>query len=511
MGTNYPDSKDQHANSGPRPDAVGQIINEFLQEFIVVSAMGTWFFLKSFFTRKAIITIPLTVALAYGSYWIAARAMHLTFLYQLEPRIFTPKVVNWAWRQNFWYHYIFVLCTFFSPFLLLTGGWMRSVRTKFQRIFLRARLTNGLGDTPKLIYERRIDKYRKKYVFDANGIGISDFETKKEAIASHFKTNIESIKHGKHNGQIVVTFSKQKFPEKAHFNELLSMKVLPKESFYLGISTDGVHTQGIAELPHMLIAGTTGGGKSVFFKQCLLGLLESSPHMQMYLIDLKSGLEMIDFKKAPNVQVVKEIDHAVQVLRLVEKEMKDRFAYLEKANKKQIIPEIDHKDRIVIGVDEASVLYMNRSKHDPEYETALEARRLADSISKLSRAAAIHLLLATQKLDRQVIPTSVSENISGRMAFRANSLQGSLIVLGSKDACDLPEIPGRGIWSFGTRKIIVQAPFIDEKTITNRCEQMADLYQKGKRKMLSPMIGTTEKVKADNKVMGAYSGIQEQL
>jgi S-DNA-T family DNA segregation ATPase FtsK/SpoIIIE len=256
---------------------------------------------------------------------------------------------------------------------------------------------------------------------------------------------------------------------------------------------EGILTQGVAELPHMLIAGTTGSGKSIFFKQCLLGLLESSPYLQMYLIDLKGGLEMIDFKKAPNVQVIKDLDQAVRLLAMIEKEMKDRFTYLEEAQRKQIVPEKDKKDRIIVAVDEASVLYMNRNKNDPDYDHALEARRLADSISKLSRAAAIHLLLATQKLDRQVIPTSVSENISGRMAFRANSLQGSLIVLGTRDACDLPEVPGRGIWSFGTKKVIVQAPFVDEKTIKARCEHISELFHRGKRRLLSPMLGETEK------------------
>jgi DNA segregation ATPase FtsK/SpoIIIE-like protein len=188
--------------------------------------------------------------------------------------------------------------------------------------------------------------------------------------------------------------------------------------------------------------------------------------------------------------------------------MKSRFDYLEKSNRKQIIPEEDKKDRIVVAVDEASVLYMNRSKHDPDYQGSLDARRLADSISKLSRAAAIHLLIATQKLDRQVIPTSVSENISGRMAFRANSLQGSMIVLGSKDACELPEIPGRGIWSYGTKKMIIQSPYADEKTIKAKCSQVADLFKDGKRKLFNPMLGEVEKQKENINTNVFYSETQ---
>lgn len=80
------------------------------------------------------------------------------------------------------------------------------------------------------------------------------------------------------------------------------------------------------------------------------------------------------------------------------------------------------------------------------------------------------------------------------MAFRANSLQGSLVVWGTKDACELPEIPGRGIWNFGTQKV-VQTPFVDEKTIKAPCVHIGELFQSGKRKLLSPMFGDAAKSK----------------
>lgn len=492
----YPKRSDPFLRSQRKPDAAGQFVNEVLQESIVVGAMGLWHLLKSFVSRRAIISIPMVTGVAWISYLAAENGYHLLYLHENLPELFTPERINRLWQIPKIYHWFCLISLLLFPIAIGTGIWVRSIRTKFMRIFQRARIVNGLGDTPKLIREQKLDSDRRVYVFDANGIGISRFEERREEIESHFKTNLESIKYGVHKGKILLTFSKQSIPNRIHFTEVLAQMSLPRESFYLGITAEGPKTQGIAELPHMLIAGTTGSGKSTFFKQCLLGLLESSPHLQMYLIDLKSGLEMIDFKKAPNVQVIKDIDSAVKVLGLVEREMKNRFEYLEEAGRKHVVPEIDNKDRIVVAVDEASVLYMNRSRHDPEYEAAVKARNLADSISKLSRAAAIHLLLATQKLDRQVIPTSVSENISGRMAFRANSLQGSMVVLGSKEAWELPEIPGRGLWNFGTSKLIVQTPFIDEKTIRDRCERILMQFQKGQKKMFKSLLGEVEKQKS---------------
>ena len=67
-----------------------------------------------------------------------------------------------------------------------------------------------------------------------------------------------------------------------------------------------------------------------------------------------------------------------------------------------------------------------------------------------------------------------------------------MLVLGTKEAMELPEIPGRGIWSFGVKKMTVQAPYIDEKTILSRCSEIAGEFQTGKRKCFNPLLGEEE-------------------
>lgn len=488
-----------NSNKGPQPDALALAVNEFLHEFIVVSSLGTWMLVKMALSKRCLIPIGTISATLYYSYIVAKNGLHISWIRNMDTQLLTWERLEWMVKIPVMYHWIVIFLLIFSPIVLALGIWNRANRTKYQKIFETIGLSNGRNDTPKLIHTIRHDRYRKGYVFDSNGVSLKDFQDRKSHLESVFKTNVESIKFGKHQGQIVVTVSSLQFPEKVKYTDIAASNVLPKDSFFIGMSAEGVLNQRIDELPHMIIAGTTGSGKSVQFKQILMGLLESSSHLQMYLIDLKGGVEMIDFVKCPNVKVVKTMEEALVILRRVEQEMKDRFKYLESYSRKQIVPEKDFKDRIVVGVDECSVLYMNRPRNDPEYHSALEARQLADSISKLSRAASIHLILATQKLDKQVIPTSVSENISGRMAFRANYLQGSMIVLGTKDACDLPEIPGRGIWNFGTKKVIVQSPFIDDKTIKARCQGVVDQFKSGKKKLLTPMLGVAEKVAVEKK------------
>ena len=464
---------------------------DICQELCVMGAIGFSEICKLTFRYFPLSAVLYYLIFAITNFYVL-RLAHLTSLFSIEPKIFTLSILKWTLKFPIYYHHFVILGFLLVSVCILLGMKLRFTRSKFIKIFTTSGLTNGVGDTPKLVYTKRLDNYRTQLDFDANGIGISEFEDKKERIESMFGMEIESIIVGKRPGRVLVTFNKRSMPTSVTYDEVSEEKVLPSDSFYVGQSSEGVITQRIADLPHMLVAGTTGSGKSIFFKQCLLGLLESTKHLQVYIIDLKGGLEAIDFKDAPNVKIVKRVTDAVEVLQLVEKEMMNRFTYLEEKNHKEIVPSRDKKDRIIVAVDEASVLYKNRNRYDDDYKQGLEARKLADSISKLSRAAAIHLILATQKLDKDVIPTSVSENITGRMAFRSTSLQGSLVVLGNKDSTELPQIAGRGIWSVGNKKTIVQSPYIKDSEIKNVCKRIANEFKANERSIFEPLISNVK-------------------
>ncbi|PIP94758.1 MAG: hypothetical protein COW00_01870 [Bdellovibrio sp. CG12_big_fil_rev_8_21_14_0_65_39_13] len=489
--------KQKPTPQSPSPSSGGTLMKTFdegvmmfidlAQESIVMFGIGLSQLVR-LLVRFHVFSLTALYAIYVFTRIVIKDSWHLELLYKSAPTVFTPEKLDWFLQFSLnQHHFAFLLMILFIVCVSL-GFKLRYVRTKFIKIFITAGLTNGKGDTPKLVGRNKLDKFRVQYDFDANGVGLSEFKDKQERIEAQFGMEVESIKMGKNPGRALITFNKRKFPETVSYQDVSEEKVLAPDSFYVGHSVEGVVTQKISDLPHMLVAGTTGSGKSVFFKQCLVGLLESTKHLQLYIIDLKGGLEAIDFKDAPNVKIVKTMQEAVMLLRQVEKEMKDRFKFLENNALKTIVPGRDKKDRIVVAVDEASVLYMERSRYDDDFKIALEARKLADSISKLSRAASIHLLLATQKLDRTVIPVSVSENISGRMAFRANSLQGSLVVLGSKDAAELPKTPGRGIWNVGNQKMIVQAPFISDEEIKRRCKRIANEFEANERFLFNDMI-----------------------
>lgn len=465
---------------------------DIAQEVCVMAAIGLSETFKLIFRH-----FPWSAVMLYGSYLTTRNFIsglhHLVYLHESAPTVFTMERLEWCFRLPLFYHHMILLglIVFFTSTIL--GFQLRFVRNKFLKIFSTAGLTNGVGDTPKLVYLKRLDKYRVQYDFDTNGVGLSEFEAKKERIESLFRMEIESIKSGKNPGRVLITFNKSKFPEKVDYSEFIDRQVLSPHSFYVGLSPEGVISQDIAELPHMMIAGATNTGKSIFFKSVLYSLLNSTNyrHLQLYIIDLKRGLEAVDFKEAPNVKIVKNIKEAVTLLTQIKAEMDRRFDILEARTdgKKIIVPEKDEVPRIVVAVDEASVLYMNRSRDDVDYKDVMQARQLADDISKLSRAAAIHLILATQKVEKNIIPTTVTENITGRMAFRANSFHGSNALLQSKDASDLPDIPGRGVWRVGSKKVVVQAPYIDEKQIKSLCQRIKEKVEENHPNKKSSLIG----------------------
>lgn len=516
---NPKNSKPVHqSNNGP--DQAGLLLEEVLHETVVLFGLGISDFLRLIY-RHFIVMGLLLGALYFFSQWAVASAGHFYFLHWIDPKIFTVDRLNSLYRFPLWTHVSVIISTILIPVIVFLGFRLRLIRTFYQKKFESIGLINRVGQTPVLILKTKLKhdvslwrrirqevsftpkgavkivsiilgrflKRRKlQLIFDSKNIPLSGFEEKRDALETAFDRSIEKISHWRGKRSVAITFSDKGLTDFVSYLELERELRLPEASFYIGQSNEGPVYQKIEDLPHMLIAGSTGAGKSVFFKQCLIGLLKSTPNLHLYIIDLKRGLEAVDFKKAPNVKIVKDIAGAVSLLRNVKREMENRFDYLEKEGFKNIVPSRDKRERIIVAVDESSVLHMKRDRFDPEYKSAMQARALIDSISKLARAAAINIVLATQKIDKETIPTTVQENISGRMAFKANTLQGSLVVLGNKEAQDLPEISGRGIWKFGNRQMIVQAPFIDAKVVQECCQKIQTEFKEGKRQLLTPMI-----------------------
>ena len=410
---------------------------------------------------------------------------------KIFPELISSKIFLIVVQIPFHYQTLVMAAFIFIPILVILGAKPFIKLRKYQQALDFLSLKSGQGTKPIVLSVINPTSYTTRIFVLCRGIGLSQWENKKDALTTAFGEMVDSIKLSRNNKNIEINLCKKRLPEQCLYKDMLNELKTPY-SFVVGESYDGVLTQNIRSLPHMLIAGSTGKGKSVFFKQTLLGLLKSSENIQMYLLDLKRGVEMKEFGVIPSVRIAKNEWEAVVLLKSIKEEMNKRFTYLEEKGFKIIDPKRDKFDIIIVGVDEASVLYTKSTQQSDNNENVKAARDLTDEIAKLGRAAGIHLILATQKVIKETIDTKVQENIEGKMCFRTNTMHGSLVVLGNKLAFELPEKPGRAIWSVGSKFIEVQAPFISDEDVKNECDIISKQYKDEERENTNTMIEITK-------------------
>ena len=186
----------------------------------------------------------------------------------------------------------------------------------------------------------------------------------------------------------------------------------------------------LTRMPHMLIAGATGSGKSVCINDIIVSMVyKSSPQdVKFILVDPKM-VEMTMYGSLPHllIPVVTDPKKAAGAMRWAVKEMTDRYKTfseqnarsLDRFNERVEKPE-DKLPRIVIIIDELADLMMIAPD---EVEDSI--RRIA----QLGRAAGIHLILATQRPDATVITGLIKANIPSRAAFAVSSATNSRIIL----------------------------------------------------------------------------------
>lgn len=403
---------------------------------------------------------------------------------------------------------------FFGPlaiWLAFLGAYSILKTIRFQRAIDHLGIKTSTNLKPIVIDSIPTGEQQKKLIVKAVGIDVAEFKNKKGALESSFNAIIEDIRVCERNRQLFEILIAEKALPTLILYDKVAMRFLTKPyTFLVGESLGGFIVGDLLDIHHMIVAGATGGGKSFFFKQALVGLAESSKHIQFYLIDLKHGVEMKLFSRLDNVRIAKEAPDAVATLTAVVAEMERRFHFLEKNNLTEIVPERDKKDRIVVGIDEASVLFTIEKSSKSTKASAESARDLTDRIAKLGRAAAIHLVLATQKVVKETIDTRVQTNINARMVFRVNTVASSMTVLGNKLASDLPEIKGRGVWSVGSKDIIVQVPKLGSDEITERIDQLIEKFGGVNKPQFGPMLEVNQPRPQGKKIFDKSNSIESE-
>ena len=216
-------------------------------------------------------------------------------------------------------------------------------------------------------------------------------------------------------------------------------------------------------MPHLLIAGTTGSGKSVCINTILLSLLfRHKPNLCKFILIDPKMLELSTYEGIPHLlcPVITEAKKAATVLGWVVKEMENRYKLMTKVgvrniggyNSKHKLP----MPYIVVIVDEMSDLMLVAGKEIENY---------IQKLSQMARAAGIHIIMATQRPSVDVITGTIKANFPTRVSFQVSSKIDSRTILGEQGA---EQLLGKGdmlYMSSANRITRIHAPYVSENEI----------------------------------------------
>ena len=232
----------------------------------------------------------------------------------------------------------------------------------------------------------------------------------------------------------------------------------------LGKNISGLAVVGdLTSMPHLLIAGTTGSGKSVCINTIILSLLykHGPDKCKFILIDPKM-LELSAYEGIPHLlcPVITEAKKAASVLGWVVKEMENRYKLMTRVGVKNI-DGYNAKNKIsmpyiVVIVDEMSDLMLVAGKEIENY---------IQKLSQMARAAGIHIIMATQRPSVDVITGTIKANFPTRVSFQVSSKIDSRTILGEQGA---EQLLGKGDMLYMTsanKMIRIHGPFVSEGEI----------------------------------------------
>ena len=301
----------------------------------------------------------------------------------------------------------------------------------------------------------------------ASGIKVSKIVNLADDIARHtssISTRVATIP-GKNTIGIEIPNAKR---EKVFLNEIISDEKFYKKEIKLPIALgkdiSGVPIVGdLFAMPHLLIAGTTGSGKSVCINTIILSLLyKYTPEKcNLILIDPKM-LELSAYEGIPHLlcPVITEAKKATAALGWAVKEMENRYKLMTSVGVKNIdgynSKHKKHMPYIVVIVDEMSDLMLIAGKEIENY---------IQRLSQMARAAGIHIIMATQRPSVDVITGTIKANFPTRISFQVSSKIDSRTILGEQGA---EQLLGKGdmlFMSSANRIVRIHGPFVSESEI----------------------------------------------
>ena len=343
--------------------------------------------------------------------------------------------------------------------LILTPIGKQSIQEQLKSIGL----VNHAEAVPELKSKRK-DKQNTKisiWEFTSQGIPLKVWKDKKEAIETALDITIVKMKNGSGKSRVLI----HAVPAVSDLPDMIQWKdkFLSQQSFVLnlGESFTGPVTVDLARVPHILLGGATGSGKSVLLKLLLMQAIKKGA--KVCSADFKGG---VDFPPVwhKECRMCFEEQSTLELLTELTEELERRKQLLKASG----LPNIDHHNaatgddlkRYIFACDELAEMLDKTGLTKEQKEIVVKIEGLLGTIARQGRAFGIHLILATQRPDSAILNGQIKNNINCRICGRADNVL-SMIILDKTDAADMiPEdAQGRFILHDGT---VFQAYWFDD-------------------------------------------------
>lgn len=320
----------------------------------------------------------------------------------------------------------------------------------------RIGLTNRKGEAPMLLQKRPVSNFENglRLTFENRGISADKWEDKRLELEATLNIFISYIKPGKTRRlvEIYAVPASCGLPTKIDWASCY----LSSDDFtlVLGRGLTGLVTVDLSKIPHILIGGSTGSGKSVLLKCLLMQAIKKDA--AVYIADFKGGVDF-GFVWSEACHMIYDERVLREELRILVNELETRKKVLARAECRNIYEYNCRCERgpvykrVIFACDEIAELLdkTGRTKEDKEHiDTIIN---YLSTIARQGRAMGIHLLLATQRPDANILPGQIKNNMDCRVCGRADNVL-SQIILDNGDANDrIPkDAQGRFLMGDGT-------------------------------------------------------------
>ena len=315
---------------------------------------------------------------------------------------------------------------------------MKKRRKYFKMVFEEIGLQGNNADVPYYLYDRDISEFASVYVFKSL-IPLGAWISKKDLLETYLNVKIIDIQQDSKDNRITnLIIETQPLADFISWSDDFLDE--DNDILNIGYSYNGVVGMNLENNPHAFIAGETGSGKSNILK-CLI-YQSVIKEYKVVLIDFKRGVSFAGFMDY--IPVYYEYNDVIKILKDMVIETNNRLDKFRNAKVDNIKDYNritgNHLHRKIIFIDELAELLKTRDK-----EISNILYDSIETLTRLSRATGIHLIMGLQRPDSTIINGQIKNNVSYRVCGRFVDREPSRIMLSNDMASMLPNIKGRFI------------------------------------------------------------------